>query len=55
MIKNTPFFPILYVFAPLNDVRPYIDWSWKTTPSNNVNFFTRMISNYVEPRGGGLP
>ena len=31
MTKNTPFFPILHVFAPLNDVRAYIDWSWKTT------------------------
>ena len=28
MAKNIPFFPILYVFAPL---RPYIAWSWKTT------------------------
>ena len=26
-----PFFPILHVFAPLNDVRAYIAWSWKTT------------------------
>ena len=25
--KNTPFFPILDVFAPLNDVRAYIAWS----------------------------
>ena len=24
-------FPILHVFAPLNDVRAYIAWSWKTT------------------------
>ena len=23
MTKNTPFFPILHVFAPLNDVRAY--------------------------------
>ena len=29
--KNTPFFPILHVFAPLNDVCAYSDWSWKTT------------------------
>ena len=29
--KNTPFFPILHVFAPLNDVRTYSAWSWKTT------------------------
>ena len=25
--KNTPFFAILHVFAPLNDVRAYIAWS----------------------------
>ena len=31
MTKNTPFFPILHVFAPLNDVREYIAWSLKTT------------------------
>ena len=31
MTKNTPFFPILHVFAPLNDVRAYTAWSWKTT------------------------
>ena len=31
MTKNTPLFPILHVFAPLNDVRAYIAWSWKTT------------------------
>ena len=23
--------PVLYVFAPLNDVHAYIAWSWKTT------------------------
>ena len=31
MAKNTPFFPILHVFAPLNDVRAYTALSWKTT------------------------
>ena len=31
MTKNIHFFPILHVFAPLNDVRAYIAWSWKTT------------------------
>ena len=31
MIKNIPLFPILHVLAPLNDVRAYIVWSWKTT------------------------
>ena len=29
--KTQPFFPILHVFAPLNDVRAYSAWSWKTT------------------------
>ena len=28
---KTPFFPILHVFAPLNDVRAYSALSWKTT------------------------
>ena len=31
MTKNTPFFPILHVFAPLNDVRAYSAWSCKIT------------------------
>ena len=31
MTKNTPCFQILNVFAPLNDVRMYSAWSWKTT------------------------
>ena len=26
-----PFFSILHIFAPLNNVREYIAWSWKTT------------------------
>ena len=29
--KTHPFFPILHVFVPLNDVRAYSAWSWKTT------------------------
>ena len=29
--KTHPFFPILHVFAPLNDVRAYSVWSWKPT------------------------
>ena len=29
--KTHPFFPILHVFAPLNDVRTYSACSWKTT------------------------
>ena len=29
--KTHFFSPILHVFAPLNDVRAYIAWSWKTT------------------------
>ena len=31
MTKNTPLFPVLHFFAPLNDVWVYIAWSWKTT------------------------
>ena len=31
MTKNTPLFPFFHVFAPLNNVRGYIAWSWKTT------------------------
>ena len=37
--KNTPFFPILHVFTPLNDVRAYIAWSWKTTLITWIFFF----------------
>ena len=29
--KNTPSFPILHVFALLNDVHVNTAWSWKTT------------------------
>ena len=29
--QNTPFFQILHVLVPLNDVRAYIACSWKTT------------------------
>ena len=43
--KAHPFFPILHVLAPLNDVRAYIAWSWKTTLITWF-FFTRMISNF---------
>ena len=45
MTKNTPFFPILNVFAPLNDVCTYIAWSWKTSLITWI-FFTRIISNF---------
>ena len=38
-------FPILHVFAPLNDVHAYIAWSWKNNP-NYMNFLMRMISNF---------
>ena len=31
MTQNTPFFPILHVFAPLNAVRAHSAWSWKIT------------------------
>ena len=52
--KTYLFFPILHGFAPLNDVRAYIAWSWKTTLITWF-FFTRMISNfkYKCPPGGG--
>ena len=45
MAKNIPFFPISHVFAPLNYVRPYTTWSWKTTLIMWF-FFTGMISNF---------
>ena len=45
MTKSIPFFPILHIFAPLNDVHAYIAWSWKTT-LNYMIFFTRIISNF---------
>ena len=32
--KNTPFFTILHVFAPLNDVHAYIAWTLKKNPKN---------------------
>ena len=44
--KTHPFFPILHIFAPLNDVRMYIVWSLKTTLITWIFFFTRMISNF---------
>ena len=55
--KNT-LIPILHVFAPLNDVRAYIAWSWKVTLITWF-FFTRMISNFkykwpLGGRGGGM-
>ena len=43
--KNIPYFPILHAFAPLNDVRTYIAWSWKTTLIMRI-FFTRMIFSF---------
>ena len=45
MTKNIPFFPILHIFAPLNDVRVCIAWSWKSNLITWI-FFTRMISNF---------
>ena len=61
--KNPPgpkthlfFFPILPVFAPLNDVRAYRDCLVLKNNPNYVNFFTRMISNlkYKCPPPPGL-
>ena len=52
--KHTFFLQILHFFSPLNDVRAYIAWSWKTTLIMWF-FFTRMISNFKykcpPPRG----
>ena len=42
MTKNKPFFQILHVFAPLNDVHTYSAWSWKTT-LNYLNFWMSLI------------
>ena len=39
--KHTRFTPILQVFAPLNDVRAYIAWSWKTILTTWRFFFPR--------------
>ena len=61
MTKNTPFFPILHVFALLNDVREYIAWSWKTTPITWFFFFFYEDDNQLQiqlytsgPPGGKL-
>ena len=57
MPKNTPFFPMLHVFAPLNDVRAYIACRdclvLKNNPNYVIFFFTRMISSlkYKWPPG----
>ena len=45
MTKNTPFFPILHVFIPLNDVRRVHCLVLKNN-SNYVKFLPRMISNF---------
>ena len=52
MTKNTPFLPILHVFAPLNNVRTYTAWSWKDNP----NFLQRWYptSNTSAPLPGEL-
>ena len=55
MTKNIPFFPILHVFAPLNDVRAYIAWSWKTTLITWIFFYADDIQLQIQvpPLGKG--
>ena len=48
MTKNIPFFPILHVFAPLNDVRAYIAWSWKTTLITREFFYADYIQLQIQ-------
>ena len=52
MTKNIPFFPILHV-APLNDVRAYIAWSWKTTLIKWIFFYEDdiQLQNTSAPQG----
>ena len=65
MTKNTPFFWILLVFAPLNDVCAYIAWSWKTTlitwiflrgwyPTSNTSGPTGDWETNMEKKSGGV-
>ena len=42
MTKNIPFFPVLHVFAPLNDVRAYSNLGLKNN-TNYVIFWTSLI------------
>ena len=66
MAKNTPFFPILHVFVPLNDVRAYIALSWKTTlitwiflrgwyPTSNTSGPPGVGCTYLEKGQGFFP
>ena len=50
--KNTPLFPILHVFAPLNDVRAYIAWSWKTTLITRIFWRAWYPPWYLSARPG---
>ena len=42
------FFPILHVFEPLNDVRTYIAWSWKTTLITWISFYEDDIQLQIQ-------
>ena len=46
--NNTSFFPILQIFAPLNDVRMYIAWSWKTTLIMWIFFYEDDIQLQIQ-------
>ena len=48
LTKNTPLFPILHVIAPLNDVRAYIAWSWKTTLIMCIFFYEDDIQLQIQ-------
>ena len=54
--KNT-FYPILQVFAPQNNVRTYIAWSWKTTLITWFFFYKDDIQLKVKvpPSPGDFP
>ena len=54
MTKNTPFFPILHVFEPLNDVLAYIAWSWKTTLITWFFFYEDDIQLQLQVAPPGL-
>ena len=48
MTKNTPFFPILHVFASLNDVRAYVHCLVLKNNPNYMNFFTRWYPTSIQ-------
>ena len=52
MPKDILFFPILHVFAPLNDVRAYIAWSWKNNPNYVIFFYEDDIQLQIQVAPG---